>query len=114
MQGFEEDFYFEAFFEGERSAFEGDRLALVFLLVGSFVRSTSFPFFMTQTGVPVCSPSSSARFAARRSAREIFAVSRACELSRWPITYLGFTPVESNRRVTPELSYHHHSSTKFL
>ena len=59
-------------------------------------------------------PSSKAFRAARRKAREISFVSREFELNRRLIDYLGLTPVEINRGVLPELSYHHHSSTKFI
>jgi predicted nucleotidyltransferase len=69
--------------------FDVERFARAFLLAGcSFVRSTSLPFFITQTGVPVLSPSSKARFAARRKARSTSCASGEGELILPLINYL--------------------------
>jgi len=97
----------------ETGFFDEERFAASFPVAGwSFVRSTIFPFLITYTGVPVAIPSSKARFAARRKAREMSFVSRKCELTRRLINYLALAPVKINCGVWSELSYRHHSSTK--
>ena len=88
--------------------FDGARFDERFVAGWSFVRSTILSPRITYTGVPVAIPSSKARFAARRNARNVSLISRDCGLTRRLIDYLSFAPADINWGVLAELSYRSH------
>src|SRR5687767_8542971 len=70
------------------TSYRDERLDFDFFADCFLVRSTIFPFSHTYTGVPVCSPSSRARFAERRNERNVASISGVCFTRRGLIDYL--------------------------